>query len=145
MTALQTTTTDMEEIEPTEWAYQSGLEATAAERRLESKEAIWEADEDWQAFRTLCYPDPGPPSQEEIAQGLQHLYAAVARGNADAQYRLATILFVGHGHVRLKRDLSRAASLYQAAIEGGHPTATWQLAVLQMINPAVDDAWNGSN
>ena len=70
MTALQTTTTDMEEIEPTEWAYQSGLEATAAERRLESKEAIWEADEDWQAFRTLCYPDPGAAESARNCAGI---------------------------------------------------------------------------
>ena len=141
MTALQTTNTDMEEVEPTEWDYQSGLEATTAERRLESKEAIWEADEDWQAFRTLCYPDPGPPSQEEIAQGLQHLYAAVDRGNAEAQCRLATILYVGHGSIRLTRDLPYALSLYQAAIEGGHPTAACQLAVLKITYPEIDIRW----
>ena len=77
MTALKTTTTDMEEIEPTEWDYQSGLEATTAERRQMSNEAAWEVDEDWQAFRVLCYPDPGPPgsyhggaSQETTPQGL---------------------------------------------------------------------------
>ena len=136
MTELRTdTTTDMDEYEPTEWAYQSGLEATAPERRLESKEAAWEADDDWQAFRALCYPDPGPPGQEEIAQGLNHLYAAVARGNAEAQCRLATLLYVGHGPVRLTRDLPHAVSLYQAAIEGGHPTAAWLLTVLKKTFP----------
>ena len=138
MTALKTTTTDTEEIEPTEWDYQSGLEATTAERRQMSNEAAWEADEDWQAFRALCYPEPGPPSQEEIAQGLQHLYAAVARGNAEAQCRLATILYVGHGPVRLTRDLPHVVSLYQAAIESGHPTAAWHLAILKMTFPEAD-------
>lgn len=131
-------TTDMDEYEPTEWTYQSGLEATAPERSLESKEAAWEADEDWQAFRALCYPDPGPPSQEEIALGLNHLYTAVARGNAEAQCRLATILFVGHGSIRLPQDLHRAASLYQAATNSGHPTAAWQLAVLKTTFPETD-------
>ena len=140
MTALQTTNTGMEEVEPTEWDYQSGLEATTAERRQMRNEAAWEADEDWQAFRALCYPEPGSPSQEEIAQGLQHLYAAVARGNAEAQCRLATMLFVGHGPVRFPRNLPQAASLYQAAVEGGHPTAAWQLAVLKMSYPEIADA-----
>ena len=139
MTVLHTTTpANSDEVEPTEWAYQSDLEATMAERRLKCNEAAWEADEDWQAFRALCYPDPGPPSQEEIAQGLQHLYAAVARGNAEAQCRLATILYVGHGPVRLTRDLPHAVSLYQAAIEGGHPTAACQLAVLKITYPEID-------
>ena len=135
MTALKTTTTDMEEIEPTEWDYQSGLEATTAERRQMSNDAAWEVAEDWQAFRVLCYPDPGPPTEEEMEQGLQHLYAAVDRGNAEAQCRLATILYVGHGSIRLTRDLPHAVSLYQAAIEGGHPTAAWYLAVLKMTFP----------
>ena len=140
MTALQTTNTDREEFEPTEWAYQSGLEATTAERRLMSNEATWEADEDWQAFRSLYYPDPGPPTKEDVEQGIKHLYAAVDSGNAEAQCRLATMLFVGHGPVRLKRDLPRAASLYQAAMEGGHATAAWQLEVLKVSCPEIADS-----
>ena len=135
MTTLQTTPPDVADVEPTEWDYQSGLEATATARRRMSNEAAWEGDEDWQTFRALCYPALGRPGREDIAQGLQHLYAAVARGNAEAQCRLATILFVGHGPVRLKRDLSRAASLYRAAAAGGHPTAASQLAVLKTSHP----------
>lgn len=132
------TTTETDEYEPTEWAYQSGLEATAPERRLESREAVWEADRDWQAFRQLCYPDPGPPNEEDMARGLQHLYAAVARGNAEAECRLATMLFVGHGPVRLPRDLPRAALLYQAAVKSGHLVAAWQLLVLKRVHPDID-------
>ena len=135
MTELQTTTTDLDEYEPTELEYQSGLEATSAERSLESKEVAWEADKDWQTFRQLCYPEMGPPSEEALTRGLRHLYAAVARGNAEAQCRLATILYVGHGMVKLPQDLLRAASLYQAATNSGHPTAAWQLAVLKMTFP----------
>ena len=138
MTELQTVTTNMDEYEPTEWAYQSGLEATKAERSLENQEAAWGADKDWQAFRTLCYPDPGPPTEEEVERGLHHLYAAVARGNAEAQCRLATILYVGHGPIRLKRDLPRAASLYQAAAKSGHPTAACYLVVLKKTHPEID-------
>ena len=135
MTKLQTvTTTDNDEYEPTEWEYQSGLEATTMERRLESRESAWEADKDWQAFRALCYPDPGPPTKEDVEQGIKHLYAAVARGNAEAQCRLASILCVGHGPVRLPRNLPRSASLYKAAVKSGHPTAAWQLAVLKMTH-----------
>ena len=139
MTDLHTATpTHSDDVEPTEWAYQSGLEATTAERRLLSKEALWEQDKDWQVFRTLCYPDPGPPTEEDVRQGLQHLYAAAARGNAVAQCRLASMLCVGHGPVRLPQDLHRSASLYQAAVKSGHPTAAWHLAVLKMTYPEAD-------
>ena len=128
---------DIEYFEPAEWEYQSELEATTEERHIQRKEAAWEADDDWQAFRLLCYPDLGPPTDEELDRAFQHLQAAVARGNAEAQYRLATILHVGYGPYGLPRDLSRAASLYQCAIERGHLTAVWQLEVLKITHPDI--------
>ena len=47
--------------EMTEYEYECMLEATQAERARQAQEAVWEADPDWLAFRTLCYSDTGTP------------------------------------------------------------------------------------
>ena len=39
--------------EMTDYEYECALEATQAERTRQAQEAVWEADPDWQAFRTL--------------------------------------------------------------------------------------------
>ena len=60
----------------TEYAYESALEATRAERDRQAREADWDADPDWQAFQALCYSDTEAPDAASIQKGVNHLITA---------------------------------------------------------------------
>ena len=66
----------------TEIEYESALEATRAERAQQAREAEWEADQDWQAFRNLCYSDTEVLDAAAIRKGVNHLVTAARNGHA---------------------------------------------------------------
>ena len=68
------------DITEIEIEYESASEATRAERDRQAREAEWEADPDWQAFRRLCYSDTEEPDAAAIRKGVNHLIAAAQNG-----------------------------------------------------------------
>ena len=118
----------------TEIEYESALEATRAERARQEREATWEADPDWHAFRALCYSDTETPDAEAIRKGVNHLIAAAQRGHAPAQCRLATELHLGEGRLGIKPDIRKAVAWYRAAAKNGDPIALQSLVVLEITN-----------
>ena len=121
----------------TEIEYESALEATRAERARQAREAEWEADPDWHAFRTLCYSDTGAPDAAAIRKGVNHLIAAARRGHAPAQCRLATELHLGEGRLGIKPDIHKAAAWYREAAKHGDPIALQSLVVLKFTHPQI--------
>ena len=121
--------------EITEYEYESAQEATQAERAWQAREAAWEADLDWLAFQTLCFSDTEMPNIEAIRKGVQHLIAAAQRGNAPAQCRLATELYLGEGRFGIQPDIRKAAAWYQLAAKNGDPIALQSLVVLGLTHP----------
>ena len=121
--------------EMTEYEYESALEATRAERDRQAREAAWDADPDWQAFQVLCYSDTEAPDTAAIRKGVKHLIAAVRRGHAPAQCRLATELHLGEGRLGIKPDIRKAAAWYRIAAKKGDPTALQSLVVLEVTHP----------
>ena len=119
----------------TEIEYESALEATRAERARQEREAAWEADSDWQAFRRLCYPDTGTPDAAAIRKGINHLIAAAQNGHAPAQCRLATELHLGGGRLGIKPDVRKAVAWYRLAAKNGDPIALQSLVVLKATHP----------
>ena len=119
----------------TEIEYESALEATRAERARQAREATWESDPDWQAFRRLCYSDTETPYAAAIRKGVNHLIAAARRGHAPAQCRLATELHLGEGRLGIKPDVSKAVAWYRAAAKNGEPIALQALVVLAVTHP----------
>ena len=119
----------------TEIEYESALEATQTERARQKREAAWEADSDWQAFRRLCYSDTGTPDAAAIRKGVQHLIAAARRGHAPAQCRLATELHLGERRLGIKPDIHKAAAWYREAAKHGDPIALQSLVVLKVTHP----------
>ena len=123
--------------EMTEYEYECMLEATQAERARIAQEAVWEADPDWLAFRTLCYSDTGTPDAASIKKGVQHLIVAAQHGHAPAQYRLATELHLGEGRLGIKPDIRKAVAWYRLAAKNGDPIALQSLVVLAVTHPQV--------
>ena len=123
--------------EMTDYEYECALEATQAERDRQAREAAWEADPDWQAFRTLCYSDTEPPDAAAIRNGVNHLIAAAQRGHAPAQCRLATEFHLGEGRLGIKPDIRKAVVWYRVAAKNGDPVALQSLAVLEVTLPQV--------
>ncbi len=121
----------------TEIEYESALEATQAERARQEREAAWEADLDWQAFRRLCYPDTGTPDAAAIRKGINHLIAAAQRGHAPAQCRLATELHLGEGRLGIKPDVHKAVAWYRLAAKNNDPIALQSLVVLEFTHPQI--------
>ena len=121
--------------EITEYEYESSLEATRAERDRQSREAEWESDTDWQAFRRLCYSDTEIPDAEAIKKGVQHLIAAAQRDHAPAQCRLATELHLGEGRLGIRPDIRKAVAWYRLAAKSGDPIALQSLVVLEVTHP----------
>ena len=121
----------------TEIEYESALEATRAERARQAREAEWEADPDWQAFRRLCYSDTETPDAAAIRKGVNHLIAAAQRDHALAQCRLATELHLGEGRLGVKPDVSKAVAWYRAAAKNGDPIALQSLVVLELTHPEI--------
>ena len=119
----------------TEIEYESALEATRAERARQAREAKWEADPDWQAFRRLCYSDTEASDAAAIRKGVNHLIAAAQRDHAPAQCRLATELHLGEGRLGIKPDVHKAAAWYRAAAKHGDPIALQSLVVLAVTHP----------
>ena len=119
----------------TEIEYESALEATRAERARQEREAAWEADSDWQAFRRLCYSDTRTPDAAAIRKGVNHLIAAAQRDHAPAQCRLATELHLGEGRFGIKPDIRKAVVWYRLAVMNGDPIALQSLVVLQATHP----------
>ena len=119
----------------TEIEYESALEATRTERARQSREAEWEADPDWQAFRRLCYSDTGAPDAAVIRKGVNHLITAAQKGHAPAQRRLATELHLGEGRLGIKPDICKAVDWYRAAANKGDPIALQSLVVLSITHP----------
>ena len=117
----------------TDIKYESALAATRAERDRQEREAAWESDPDWQAFRRLCYPDTGTPGAADIKKGVRHLTAAAQRDHASAQCRLATELHLGEGRLGIKPDIHKAVAWYRLAAKGGDPVALQSLVVLGVI------------
>ena len=126
--------------EITEIEYESALEATRAERARQEREAAWEADSDWQAFRRLCYSDTGTPDAAAIRKGVNHLIAAAQRDHAPAQCRLATELHLGEGRFGIKPDIRKAVVWYRSAAKNGDPIALQSLVVLNVTHPEISDA-----
>ena len=119
----------------TEIEYESAPEATRAEHDRQAREAEWEADPDWQAFRELCYPDNREPDAATIRKGVRHLIAAAQRDHAPAQCRLATELHLGEGRLGIKPDIHKAVAWYRLAAKHGHPIALQSLVVLKATHP----------
>ena len=119
----------------TEIEYESALEATRAERARQAREAEWEADSDWQAFRRLCYSDTGTPDAAAIRKGVNHLIAVARRGHAPAQCRLATELHLGEGRMGIQVDVRKAVAWYRLAAKNGDPIALQSLVVLKASHP----------
>ena len=121
----------------TEIEYESALEATRAERAQQAREAEWEADQDWQAFRNLCYSDTEVLDAAAIRKGVNHLVTAARNGHALAQCRLATELHLGEGRLGIKPDIGKAAAWYRSAAKQGDPIALQCLVVLEITNPEI--------
>ena len=121
----------------TEIEYESALEATLSERARQAREAEWEADQDWQAFRRLCYSDTEMPDAAAIRKGVNHLIIAAQNDHAPAQCRLATELHLGEGRLGIKPDIHKAAAWYQLAAKNGDPIALQSLVVLGVTNPEI--------
>ena len=119
----------------TEIEYESALEATRAELDRQAREAAWDSDPDWQAFRKLCYSDTGTPNAAAIRKGVNHLITAAQNGHAPAQYRLATELHLGEGRLGIKPDVHKAAAWYRSAAKNGDPIALQSLVVLAVTHP----------
>lgn len=119
----------------TEIEYESALEATRTERARQAREAVWEADPDWQAFRRLCYSDTGTPDSAAIRKGVNHLITAARNGHALAQCRLATELHLGEGRLGIKPDVHKAVAWYRAAAKHGDPIALQSLVILKVTHP----------
>ena len=119
----------------TEIEYESGLEATRAERSRQTREAEWEADPDWQAFRRLCYSDTGAPDAAAIRKGVKHLVTAAQNGHVSAQCRLATELHLGEGRLGIKPDVYKAVAWYRLAAKNGDPIALQSLVILKVTHP----------
>ena len=124
----------------TEIEYESALEATRAERDRQAREADWEADPDWQAFRGLCYSDTEIPDAADIKKGVQHLIVAAQRDHAPAQCRLATELHLGEGRLGIKPDIDKAVAWFRLAAKNGDPIALQSLVVLNVTHPEISDA-----
>ena len=118
------------------------MEATQAERARQAREAEWEADTDWQAFRTLCYSDTETPDAVAIRKGVNHLIAAAQRDHAPAQCRLATELHLGEGRLGIKPDVRKAVAWYRAAVENGDAIAFQSLVVLRFTHPEIMEYTN---
>ena len=123
----------------TEIEYESALEATRAERAQQMREAKWEADSDWQAFRRLCYSDTRTPDAAAIRKGVNHLITAAQRGHAPAQCRLATELHLGEGRLGIKPDIGNAIAWYRSAAKHGDPIALQSLVVLAVTHSSVKE------
>ena len=121
----------------TDIEYESALEATRAERALQSREAEWEANPDWQAFQRLCYSDTVAPDSAAIRKGVNYLIAAAQRGHAPAQCRLATELHLGEGRLGIKPDIRKAVGWYRSAAKHGDPVALQSLVVLTVTHPEI--------
>ena len=121
----------------TEIEYESALESTRAERARQAREAEWEADPDWQAFRRLCYSDTETPDAAAIRKGVNHLMMATQRGHAPAQCRLATELHLGEGWLGIKPNIGKAAAWYRAAAKNGDPVALQSLVILKVTHPEI--------
>ena len=121
----------------TDIEYESALEATRAERVRQAREAKWEADPDWQAFRRLCYSDAEAPDAAAIRKGVNHLIVAAQRGHAPAQCRLATEFHLGEGRLGIKPDVHKAAAWYRSAAKLGDAIALQSLVVLKVTHPVV--------
>ena len=121
--------------EMTEYEYKSSLEATRAERTQQAREAAWDSDPDWQAFRRLCYSDNETPDTEAIRKGINHLIVAAQRGHALAQCRLATELHLGEGCLGLMPKIRKAAVWYREAAKKGDPIAIQSLVILNVTHP----------
>ena len=121
----------------TEIEYESALEATRAERARQAREAAWETDPDWQAFRRLCYSDTETPDAAAIRKGVNHLIAAAQRDHAPAQCRLATELHLGGGRLGIKPNVRKAAAWYRLAAKNGDPIALQSLVVLAVTHPEI--------
>ena len=119
----------------TEIEYESALEATRSERARQAREAEWEADPDWQAFRNLCYSDTETPDSGAIRKGVNHLINAAQNGHAPAQCRLATELHLGEGRLGIKPDVHKAVAWYRAAAKNGDAVAHQSLVVLKVTHP----------
>ena len=119
----------------TEIEYESALEATRAERARQEREAAWEADPDWQAFRRLRYPDTGTPDAAAIRKGVNHLVTAAQNGHAPAQCRLATEMHLGEGRLGIKPDVRKAVAWYRLAAKHDDPIALQSLVVLAVTHP----------
>ena len=119
----------------TEIEYESALEATRAERAQKAREAEWEADPDWQAFRKLCYSDTETPDAAAIRKGVNHLVTAAQNGHAPAQSRLATELHLGDGRLGIRPDVHKAVAWYRAAAKNGDSIALQSLVVLAFTHP----------
>ena len=128
--------------EMTEYEYECMLEATQAERARQAQEAVWEADPDWLAFRTLCYSDTGTPDAAHIKKGVQHLIVAAQHGHVPAQCRLATELHLGDGRFGIQPDTRKAVSWYQLAAKNGDPIALQSLVVLSVTHPELVEQSN---
>ena len=129
---------DIAEIE-----YESALEATRAERARQAREAEWEADPDWQAFRNLCYSDTRTPDAAAIRKGVNHLVTAAQNGHAPAQCRLATELHLGEGRLGIKPDIGKAVAWYRLAAKNGDPIALQSLVVLGSTHPELIEQEKG--
>ena len=127
----------------TEIEYESALEATRSERARQEREAAWETDSDWQAFRRLCYSDTETPDAAAIRKGVQNLIAAARRGHAPAQCRLATELHLGEGRLGIKPDIHKAAAWYREAAKNGDPIALQSLVVLAATHPVIREQEKG--
>ena len=119
----------------TEIEYESSLEATRSERARQAREAEWEADPDWQAFRNLCYSDTDTPDSAAIRKGVNHLITAAQSGHAPAQCRLATELHLGEGRLGIKQDIRKAVAWYRLAAKHGDPIALQSLVILKVTHP----------
>ena len=119
----------------TEIEYESALEATRSERARQAREAEWEADPDWQAFRNLCYSDTEMPDSAAIRKGVNHLINAAQNSHAPAQCRLATELHLGEGRLGIKPDIGKAAAWYRSAAKQGDPIALQSLVILKVTHP----------
>ena len=119
----------------TEIEYENALEATRAELDRQAREAAWDSDPDWQAFRNLCYSDTETPDSAAIRKGVNHLITAVQNGHAPAQCRLATELHLGEGRLGIRPDIRKAVAWYRAAAKHGDPIALQSLVVLAVTHP----------